>query len=65
MVNGQVYEISGWNKTAKTGTPFVSLSIKPKQEHSAGNAWSEEPSTTPESTPSTKSSNEMDDDIPF
>jgi uncharacterized protein (DUF736 family) len=31
-VNGVEYWISGWKKTSKAGTGFISLSIRPKQE---------------------------------
>ena len=31
-VNGTEYWISGWKKTSKAGTGFISLSIRPKQE---------------------------------
>ena len=31
-VNGTEYWISGWKKTSKAGTKYISLSIRPKQE---------------------------------
>lgn len=32
MLDGVVYEISGWSKVTQKGDRFLSLSIKPKQE---------------------------------
>ena len=33
-VDGKDYWISGWKKTSKAGTGFISLSVRPKQEQS-------------------------------
>jgi hypothetical protein len=30
-INGREYWLSGWKKRSKSGTPFLSLSFKPKE----------------------------------
>ena len=34
-VEGKEYWISGWKKTSKAGTGFISLSVRPKQEQAS------------------------------
>src|SRR5262249_61948552 len=48
---GTEYWLSGWIKTSKKGTKFVSLSVKPKEERTRSGGGS--------------SKRDMDDDIPF
>jgi hypothetical protein len=35
VINGRPYWLSGWKKTSKGGTPFLSLSFKPKEAPAA------------------------------
>jgi hypothetical protein len=34
-INSREYWLSGWKKTSKSGTPFLSLSFKPKEAPAA------------------------------
>ena len=34
-VEGKEYWISGWKKTSKAGTGFISLSVRPKQDQAS------------------------------
>ena len=53
MLNGKVYEVSGWLKTAASGLKYLSLSIKLKDER---------PRQEP---PSAALPEDLEDDIPF
>ena len=51
-LNGQIYEIAGWNKSIKNG-PMISIKVQPKREKPT------EPPTTEAPRP------ELDDEIVF
>jgi uncharacterized protein (DUF736 family) len=54
-VDGKDYWISGWKKTSKAGTAFLSLSVRAKEEQ-----------TRQVSKPTTKAKPaDLDDDIPW
>lgn len=54
-VDGKDYWISGWKKTSKAGTNFLSLSVRPKEEQ-----------TRQVSKPTTKAkAADFDDDLPW
>ena len=50
-VNGQTFKLKGWKKTAKTGKPYLSLSV----EEMGGRAGK----------PAPKKAEPLDDEIPF
>lgn len=57
-VEGQDYWLSAWIKEAKSGTKFMSLALKPKEEAA--------PKPKPKGAPKGKDAFEdMDDSIPF
>jgi uncharacterized protein (DUF736 family) len=53
-VNGKEYWISGWKKTSKAGTGYISISIRQKEEQ-----------TRQVSQPTRKSKPEFDDPLDF
>lgn len=53
-INGTEYWISGWKKTSKAGTGFISLSVRPKQEQ-----------TRQVSQPTRKAKPQFDDPLDF
>ena len=56
-VEGVEYWLSGWLKKDKSGNPFMSLSVKPKQEQQTKPAA--------RTAPSQRNGAPFDDEIPF
>jgi hypothetical protein len=56
-IDGKDYWLSGWRKTSSNGTPWMSLSVKPKDGTTA----------RPDAEPSVKQSfaRQLDDEVPF
>ena len=76
LVNGVAYWLSGWNKTAANGKPFVSLALKPVEAPKVAKAPEHKPVPRPQPKPqppaptqnrpvSGTGFDDMNDDIPF
>lgn len=57
MLNGVVFEIAGWTRTAKDGRKYISIAGKPKGQR-------EERREAPRQEPQ-RHSTDLDDEIPF
>lgn len=58
MVAGVTYQLAAWIKTAKSGSKFMSLSVKPKEQVRAE-------AQRPAQQPRRPAADDLNDEIPF